>query len=569
VSEPLSSSLAQFPWVSKRDGRLVPFDADKISRALFAATEGLGQPDAFLARELTDAVLHFLAAEADGSVPATGQIADTVVKVVRELGHPRLSQEFAAYRQQQPAKAAPPVAAGDDALLTEIGRGVEAALSPPQLIRHLSRTCLRAFSLGTVFSRDLVAAHHDGLLTLGNLEAPLELAGCVLPPPGPERETPGGWIEWIVAARSHVGDFLALDGPEYTLLESGDVRAAPDQYARELRIGLAATGLRAVVNLNAALPPPWVGGPAEGPLFAGQQRPPEPAQLAAIADALLEALLPLPAVRIDWHLGERDFLPEMIGRLARVARRVGEGAAITFVLDRSRRPLGLGDGLDRQHSAALLTVGLNLPRLAEHPRLRGDLLPKLGSLVRMALSAAAQKREFLRRHTRGRPALTRGFLLQRARLVLAPVGLESAVRQLQGRGLCDGGPALDFARQVLQRLRQALRADGAAHHLDTCLDGPASFCVEETEESLMAERVAGATVWDVQAPMRQQLKTTGQLHAAAETGTAALRLPAEQTLTTDEIVELLRHAWQKTDVVRLRFVRAAPMLRQQTASWSG
>src|SRR5689334_6893843 len=37
-------------WVSKRDGRLEPFEADKISRALFAAGERLGMPDAFLAR---------------------------------------------------------------------------------------------------------------------------------------------------------------------------------------------------------------------------------------------------------------------------------------------------------------------------------------------------------------------------------------------------------------------------------------------------------------------------------------------------------------------------------------
>src|SRR5262249_18497257 len=36
-------------WVHKRDGRLVPFEPDKISRSLFAATEALGRPDAFLA----------------------------------------------------------------------------------------------------------------------------------------------------------------------------------------------------------------------------------------------------------------------------------------------------------------------------------------------------------------------------------------------------------------------------------------------------------------------------------------------------------------------------------------
>ncbi len=94
--------------VVKRDGRLVPFEADKISQSLYAATEALGQPSAFMARELTDGVLHFLAAELDEAPPTTGQIAETVAKVVRELGHPALSQAIvdrARRKQQQPSAA--------------------------------------------------------------------------------------------------------------------------------------------------------------------------------------------------------------------------------------------------------------------------------------------------------------------------------------------------------------------------------------------------------------------------------------------------------------------------------
>src|SRR5712691_466309 len=82
-------------WVYKRDGRLVPFDADRISRALFAAGESLGQPDAFACRELTDSILHFLHAEASETIPSTAQIAELVVKVVRELGQPALAKAFA------------------------------------------------------------------------------------------------------------------------------------------------------------------------------------------------------------------------------------------------------------------------------------------------------------------------------------------------------------------------------------------------------------------------------------------------------------------------------------------
>src|SRR2546425_10785393 len=82
-------------WIHKRDGRLVPFETDRVNQALFAVTEELGHPDTFLARELTDGVLHFLAAESDGTHPTTAQVHDLIVKVVRELGQPALARAFA------------------------------------------------------------------------------------------------------------------------------------------------------------------------------------------------------------------------------------------------------------------------------------------------------------------------------------------------------------------------------------------------------------------------------------------------------------------------------------------
>ncbi|MGH9811468.1 MAG: ATP cone domain-containing protein, partial [Terriglobia bacterium] len=83
-------------WVRKRDGSRVPFEADKISQALFAASETLGRPDAFLARELTDGVLHFLAVEKEDDTLTTAQIVEIVGKTVRELGQPALAEAFAA-----------------------------------------------------------------------------------------------------------------------------------------------------------------------------------------------------------------------------------------------------------------------------------------------------------------------------------------------------------------------------------------------------------------------------------------------------------------------------------------
>ena len=92
--------------------------------------------------------------------------------------------------------------------------------------------------------------------------------------------------------------------------------------------------------------------------------------------------------------------------------------------------MALGVGLNRKHSATLLQVGLHLPRLLEQPGIRADeelLLKKLASLARLALSAAVQKRRSAPANAARHMALTRGFLLERARVVIAPLGLEAAV----------------------------------------------------------------------------------------------------------------------------------------------
>src|SRR5260370_32812241 len=119
--------------VRKRDGSLAPFDADKISRALFAAAEGLGRPDPFLVRELTDGVVHFLAAESDGETPTTEQVGEVVVKVVRELGRPDLAEAFAAHGRRRVRRTAAPAA--PPAAPAELTLRLAAATPPGQAAR--------------------------------------------------------------------------------------------------------------------------------------------------------------------------------------------------------------------------------------------------------------------------------------------------------------------------------------------------------------------------------------------------------------------------------------------------
>src|SRR5262249_22202635 len=157
-------------------------------------------------------------------------------------------------------------------------------------------------------------------------------------------------------------------------------------------------------------------------------------------------------------LSASDFSTRTDPLTSRVLVLAREGKPIVLVLDRPRRPVLLAEGIDRRHPAILQAVGLHLPRLAVQTSSSDDVerfLQKLRSLARLALSAAGQKRAYLRRVTSEpvAPELSQGFLLDRARLLVTPIGLEAVVRTLTGRGLCSGGTALDLGKQIVQRLR--------------------------------------------------------------------------------------------------------------------
>jgi hypothetical protein len=581
-----SSSSAAPSWVYKRDGRLVPFESDRICQSLFAAIEALGNPDAFLARELTDGVLHFLVTESEEAIPTTVHIGELVAKVVRELGHPALAQAYAGFAEQSEAKhCRRPPAMGSAAALQaghrdDVGQAIGAGARATQLAWHAGRRLLADYSLAEVFSRDLVAAHRDGLITLTGLDHPLEISACLV---GPASSRGEGLIEAIEEARCTAGEWVALDGPEYVLGQYSGVRdTTVTDYLRELLAGLRSTGLRAVVNLNCASPPAWADELAAGPLFAERRPAYELERLGALADLLRDQLFAGGArsglVRVDWHLGARDLEPENEARLIAAARAACEGKEIAFVFDRARQPVALGEGLSRKQTAVLMVVGLHLPRLldimarrspgeGEAQELAARIAEKCGSLARLALSAAAQKREFLRRHDRGLPGPNRAFLLERARLVVAPVGLESVSRSLHGAALCARPDASEFMAQLLANLAQNLQKEAGRSLLDTCLDGSARFVLErDDDQTALAgpEVIAGLTTWDATAPARGQLRAAGALHAAGNLGTAAVLLPPSATATPDQVVDWLRYAWEQTAVVRLRLARDTTRPQQLT-----
>src|SRR5207248_825654 len=113
---------------------------------------------------------------------------------------------------------------------------------------------------------------------------------------------------------------------------------------------------------------------------------------------------------------------------------------------------------------------------------RATLLKKLPSLAHMAVSAAGQKRHFLRGLREDSP-IKRLFLIERAACVVIPLGLDDVVFAITGQSITKSAHALEFGLQILRTLKDALRHAGRSASLDMRLESlstPASFPMETT-----------------------------------------------------------------------------------------
>lgn len=92
--------------VKKRDGRIINFNREKITRAIFLAACEVAQAekveaDYSKAEEITDQVVAELNSKYALSVPTVEQVQDAVVKVLIEDGHAKTSERYILYRAER------------------------------------------------------------------------------------------------------------------------------------------------------------------------------------------------------------------------------------------------------------------------------------------------------------------------------------------------------------------------------------------------------------------------------------------------------------------------------------
>ena len=86
--------------IVKRDGRIVPFDQEKITNAIYRAAASVGGHDRALSEKLSDEVTRILnECFQPPDMPIVSEIQDIVEKVLIENGHARTAKAFILYRE--------------------------------------------------------------------------------------------------------------------------------------------------------------------------------------------------------------------------------------------------------------------------------------------------------------------------------------------------------------------------------------------------------------------------------------------------------------------------------------
>jgi len=176
---------AAMPWqaemnrpasLRKRDGRLVTFELDKISRAIEAAGAATGEFGAAAARRLTDAVLAQLA---DQRVVEVEQVQDRVEHVLMQAGHYDTARAYIVYRERhgrlrRDRKTLVDVAASmNEYLSREDWRGGAQATprgSSGGRFLNVSGKVTANYWLDEVYSQAIGAAHREGDLHIHDLD---------------------------------------------------------------------------------------------------------------------------------------------------------------------------------------------------------------------------------------------------------------------------------------------------------------------------------------------------------------------------------------------------------------
>jgi anaerobic ribonucleoside-triphosphate reductase len=165
-------------YVRKRDGRLDPFDSERITNAIWKAAKAIGGRDRELAKKLSDEVVtqlekHF----GEEGVPTVEEIQDLVEKTLIENGHARTAKAYILYRKQHQDMRELAALLGSSDLVDQylevedwrVRENSNMSYSLQGLNNYLSSTVIAKYWITRIYPSRVADAHHSGDLHIHDL----------------------------------------------------------------------------------------------------------------------------------------------------------------------------------------------------------------------------------------------------------------------------------------------------------------------------------------------------------------------------------------------------------------
>jgi len=165
--------------VKKRDGKVVDFDQEKITNAIWAAAQAVGGTDKELAKILSDKVVATLEEKFGGvTVPTVEQIQDIVEKTLVETGHYKTAKAYILYREKhKKIREAKNLMVDVNSTISEylnqtdwrVRENANEAFSFSGLLLHTAGKVMSNYNLNELYPETAADAHRKGYIHIHDL----------------------------------------------------------------------------------------------------------------------------------------------------------------------------------------------------------------------------------------------------------------------------------------------------------------------------------------------------------------------------------------------------------------